>query len=499
MHTLGHVGNLLWHPRSAFVRTAQRHSKSSLFMATPLPEYLQSSRDTALSGSEKQIVAVLGNSSCDLDSFVSAHVLSYFYNRCHDTKRQKSRPTYVPLLNLPSTPSSELWRLRPEFGAVLRLAINPGIEPSSSKEQNDISKGLLAPLVTIKDLSETKLSSPLSCLKPGAESSASLPCILVDHNAPSISGFSSDDLSKRLKLVGCIDHHVDESVIPSSVQPRIVKTGIGSCTSLIVKHLRDEGLWPAASSNGQTPLLEIAKVALAPILIDTFNLRATGDKCSDTDRESVSFLESHINSAPQATTEGTPKTEQWNREAFFETIHAAKQSALDLLTMPEILEHDYKEWTETSSTSGREATIGIPSLVRSLSWLIHKSGSASRFVDDILSFAKSRDLAVVALLTKLTDPDGKFRKEIALIVAPQENKQDEDDDEMLVRAMDDFERNTSSALKLQEWHEDADLLQELSQKVEGKGGSYRVWWQGDTEKSRKQVAPALRDAVKNAT
>ena len=58
--------------------------------------------------------------------------------------------------------------------------------------------------------------------------------------------------------------------------------------------------------------------------------------------------------------------------------------------------------------------------------------------------------------------------------------------------VDGFEESAGELLRLQAWEEDGDLLRELA----GRFVVVKVWWMGDTSKSRKQVAPLLRDVVR---
>ena len=260
--------------------------------------------------------------------------------------------------------------------------------------------------------------------------------MLVDHNSPSIPGLDDEAVRSRFNVVGCIDHHVDEEYVPHGADPRIVTTGIGSCTSLVVRHLREQGLWPEVAGNsaeGGTARLaweggdveddglnQITRLALAPILIDTSSLRATGDKCSDTDREAVRFLESILTSRTGELTgsetsfsmssqqQQQQKQQQWDRNTAYNAISSAKTNSLSLLTMQETFDRDYKAWTEptTNITSGTNETItslsekdegergqkiniGITSLVKPLSWLVRHAGGVGQFVDEIEKFTTS--------------------------------------------------------------------------------------------------------------
>jgi exopolyphosphatase len=459
--------------------------------STSLARWLHLAREAVFSKStEKSLTIVLGNTSADLDSFISAVVFAYFHNR---KLSSTDRRIYVPLLNLADVPSSDLWRLRPEYGTALRLATRG----PDFKEDKDVEKSLLRDLITIADIRGDATSALHSTFVTNtgddAQNTHKQDTVLVDHNAPQIPGLSSIDITSRLNITGVIDHHLDEDTIPASADPRIVKTGIGSCTSLVVQHLRDISLWPPPSSksdstaeNHATPAL----LAIAPILIDTADLTATGDKISPVDHASVAFLESHIR----------PTYPDFDRTAFYNKIHTAKSNKLQLLSLPEILESDYKAWTETPSSTSEDLNIGIASLVQDLPWLSQHAGSSSELVEGMTYFANQpeNDLSLLALITKGNAPDGTFRKELAIVAWG----------ESAMKALEIFERDATEELKLQVWREDEEILDALGsvpqtqKQTQSEGGmgrvKYKVWWQGDVSKSRKQVAPLLREAVRKA-
>ncbi|KIV86447.1 hypothetical protein PV11_02059 [Exophiala sideris] len=374
---------------------------------------------------------VMGNPSADLDSLISAVVLSYFYNMRTETQHKSGsgsgRTTdaprtiskYIPILNLPTIRSSDLWRLRPEFGVAMRLALGEDARTIRSQDAGEQGRtSVLEEVLTIADVLDNQDSTLHGVFaQEGKEDSEKQDIILVDHNAPSIPGLDERTIETRLNVVGCIDHHVDEGHVSANADPRIITTGIGSCTSLVVKHVREQGLWPTITASKTTGeddgegIRQIARLALAPVLIDTSNLRATGDKCSDVDREVVKFLESvvttretHIETTETA---GTAKTEtgteaQWNRDAFHQVIGVAKANSLDLLSMQEVFDRDYKVWTESAASGqgGQSVNVGISSLVKPLSWLVRHAGSIEKFLDEVDRFAQQRKLEVFAMLTR---------------------------------------------------------------------------------------------------
>ena len=430
-------------------------------------------------GSPLKSTIVMGNPSADLDSFISALMTSYFYNL-----QRKGNSTFVPILNLPSVRSSDLWRMRPEYGVAVQLALGEaGSDISDGGEQGQ--KSILDELITIADVQADE-SSTLHKLFAGSQSSVAgekQSLFLVDHNAPSIPGLSDDIIKSRFTTSACIDHHVDENYTPKDAEPRIILTGIGSCMSLVVKHLRDQGLWLPQPNPGSNPALqEIAKLALAPILIDTNNLKAKGDKCSVTDREVVEFLESIITPSPARAESTSTSSPKWDREAFHTAISRTKSNSLDLLTMQEIFGRDYKVWTEPTP-SGTEVLIGISSLVRPLVWLVDHAGGSDKFLDEIEKFAmgEGNKLGVFCMLTRT----GDGKKEIAVLTF----------DDAAKEVIRQFE-GRGGELQLKRWDEEKDMSMALGQKFEGTR-SWKIWFLGDTNKSRKQVGPLLREAVKN--
>ncbi|KAI1615189.1 exopolyphosphatase [Exophiala viscosa] len=384
---------------------------------------------------------VMGNPSADLDSFISAVVFSYFYNlKAQQNSARTTTPTYIPILNLPTVRSSELWRLRPEYGVALRLALGEDARTIRKQDAGEQGKtSVLGEVLTIADVLDDRRSTLHSVFAPSPpesngdeqsklEQGKKQDIILVDHNAPALAlpGVDERTIETRLNVVGCIDHHVDEGYVSADAEPRIITTGIGSCTSLVVKHLRDQGMWPSTTASettgeddGGEGIRQIARLALAPVLIDTSNLRASGDKCSDVDREVVKFLEGIVASSkttgdtPVATT-GAASTEngneaRWNRDAFHQVIGSAKANSLDLLSMQEVFDRDYKVWTEAGKQG--QVNVGISSLVKPLSWLIGHAGSIEKFLDEVDRFADERKLGVFSMLTRAAEG-----KEVVVLV-----------------------------------------------------------------------------------
>jgi exopolyphosphatase len=457
-------------------------STKSLFSS--LSGFLSAARAACLRGLPPlaAFTIVLGNPSADLDSFIGAVVYAYFCSaRSGDPKRW-----FIPVLNLPTTPACDLWRLRPEFATALELAegrpVGHGLNGVVKDENNRV---FLEQLITISDIRLASKSTPVSLFshlraRSSLASSQKDDYVLVDHNAPTVPTVSMEDLNRHVNVTGCIDHHVDECFVPPDASPRIIKTGIGSCTSLVVQHLRDSQLWPVPGEEYATG--ELARLALAPILIDTANLTAEG-KVSDTDRDAVAFLESCIQSASTA----GPGTEDWDRKSFYRKIATTKANSLDRLTIPEIFGRDYKEWAE-STRSGEKLSIGISSIVKPITWLLRKAETAEEFLNQLHTFAHDSEhkLALFGVITTFVTESGDFQRELLLTASGKP----------ALEALKTFEAEATKELDLRPWNANSELLDLVKATASGANKSSCLWWQADVAKSRKQVAPLLREAVK---
>lgn len=308
--------------------------------------------------------------------------------------------------------------------------------------------------------------------------------ILVDHNK--LQGSLGSQYSQYVH--GVVDHHDEENVVPSATdpEPRIVEKA-GSCTSLIVR--RFQHTWDAISgvsissgaAHGQGEFVvndsaytqgwdaQIAKLALASIFIDTANLTAPG-KVEEADRQAVRYLEAKIQlSASNA--------KSWDRTRFYHEIDTAKTS-IEHLSLEEVLIKDYKEWTE----NGKK--LGISSVVKALEFIIQKTTNddTSRSMDEVLrSFMAERDLSVFAIMTAFKSKTGDFQRELLLQAL-----------EPAFATAERFSKVAVSELELDR------LNIGLARQTEPSSDSLwrNFWVQKNLAKSRKQVAPMLREALK---
>ncbi|OJJ69375.1 hypothetical protein ASPBRDRAFT_131098 [Aspergillus brasiliensis CBS 101740] len=450
-------------------------------------------------------IYVIGNPSADLDSIVSAIVYASFAH---------PRP-HVPLINLSTVPAgSELRRLRPEFIKSLWLSTHPPVPDEETWSDTPESVG---PLLQEHILTVSDFATHLKDYNNNENNTQlTADAVLVDWNALPIrtsnehrgQGSLPTLPNLTFTVIGCIDHHVDEhflAPITDPDQPFLLQPA-GSCTSLVVNMLDKMDRWRRTSATTSSPSelaseLQLAKLAMSAILIDTANFTAK-EKVTDSDTLAYSFLRSKINAISNRDSDGAGKT--WDHNKYYEEVVAAKQGSLDLLTLREVLERDYKDWSErpsspspsSSSSKKWEVKIGICSMVRSLPWLERKAGGAGALLDGVVEYATREELDVVMVMTAFSGAEGKFCRELLVCARGGDG----------VRGVEVFEEQAGVQLGLDKWRVlDGDEESKSSELGEVKwengddGQPWRKWlWvQEDVTKSRKQVAPLIRDAMKS--
>lgn len=408
-------------------------------IATFLTKAKQSLAASLNSKGEHPAAFVIGNESADLDSITSA--LVYGYIQSHTQANRNSNRYIIPVTNIPS---SQL-RLRPELAALLKHA---NLKPSD--------------LVTLDDLGKPENFLP----------QASTEWTLVDHNI--LQGNLGRNYIDR--VTGAIDHHVDEGKVPKDAKPRIIEP-TGSCCSHVSNYCQNA--WSSISSSGlaseashgqgddvpddaayaSTWDAQLAKLALASILIDTVNLKAK-HKVTDHDHTAIKFLESKISASPRI-------GPTYNRDAFFKEINDSKCD-LDELTGEEILEKDYKSWSEG------DIKLGISSCVRSIKYLQSKEQDLTPV---LLEFAKARNLDVFAVMCAHNE-NPQFERQL-LLLAVKEGKG--------VEVAKTFAETKAEELQ----------LHDSSTEVNGSAVPWlKLWEQSNVSASRKRVAPLLREVMR---
>lgn len=301
--------------------------------------------------------------------------------------------------------------------------------------------------------------------------------VLVDHNVLTgalAKAFGNGDGEGRGVVDGCIDHHDDEGVVPPDARLRVIEK-CGSCMSLVVEECAKA--WEALgeeekggkSEDGDMKKInaQLAKLALAPILIDTTNL-GDANKTTPRDERAVAVAEAWIADA----------ADSYDRAKFFAELSALKAD-LSPLSIYDILRKDYKEWVEEGN--GSSLKLGTSSIAQPIAFLVDKAGGEEELVKELEAWATRKELDVVALLTAC-EKDGVFMRD--LLVWARNGPE-------VVKAVKGlFEGNGKETLGLSTWGEgrlDAE---------DGEGSWRRCWRQAGLRYSRKQIAPMLREALK---
>ncbi|KAG8628007.1 hypothetical protein KVT40_003880 [Elsinoe batatas] len=393
---------------------------------------------------QSPVTFVIGNESADLDSISSAIIYSYIATI---SPQPISPPVvHIPLLNMPRTDLP----LRPEL---LHLLPHANITPSH--------------LLTLSDLGD--LSTLPTRLRPD-----NTRWILVDHN--SLSGVLGQHYAHR--VVGCIDHHVDDGKVPldTGVEPRVIETA-GSCTSLVMRHFREK--WDAwfltvsfsGAANGQGDNLiedgafatlwdaQVALLGLGAVLVDTACLK-DGNKTEDVDREVVGYLEAKVGMSGKV-------GRGYSREGFWEGVQRAKED-LDGMGIRDVLRRDYKEWVEG------KGKLGTGAVVRGWEDLEGKARGEGKVLGEVCrGFAEEMGLTVFSFMTGYV-VEGEFRRQLMVGAESREGRE----------VVERFRKECSEGLRLEEIRH-----------VDEEGWVSYVWQQRNLAASRKQIAPMLRKAI----
>lgn len=376
-------------------------------------------------------VSLTANSFLDLDTICTSVVLAYLRTY---TSTSKSDTLYIPISNLPRA------------DLPLRLELLPVLARANITTSDFIT---LSDLPSIKDES-TRIPSEKTRW------------ILIDHNA--LQG----DLGRVYgsRVVGCIDHHVEEHKVPENTgdEPRVIDIS-GSCASLVVDYCREAWAALAEKSTDEESKIwdaEIASMALGPILIDTGNL-ADKVKTTHFDVDSAQFLEKFI----MAQNKGFIQTDYWQQ------ISDAKHN-IDSLDLAAVLRKDYKQWDEASNT------LGISSTIQNITYLLKKAGNREAFLAAFKKHSEERNLSMVCLMASFHD--GKEYTRELFLWAWGENG---------VKAAKQFEEDCTKELGLEKWGNG-------TLDLDGETEWRRCWWQRKTEHSRKRVAPLMRTSIKQA-
>ncbi|KAJ1333451.1 exopolyphosphatase [Microdochium nivale] len=492
----------------------------------------------------RPLTFVVGNESADLDSLCSALVLAYFKSQPAltspssssssssssapqpATPRQPSGTLHIPLCNLARADLV----LRPELTAVLRgAALTPDdvltlddLPPSTSPDSPPSTSSPPPPPPSSAAAAEAAL---LPVLKP-----EDTRWVLVDHNVPT-GRLAREYTDKGGVVVGCIDHHEDEGRLPRAgdCDPRVVEKS-GSCMSLIVEHCRaawDDAASSSSSSGGQSQEQQkqqqqeqkqldnqLAHLILAPILIDTNNLR-DANKTTSHDTKVVEYVEQTKVTSPFFKGEGDAGgSSRYDRDAYFSHISAIK-SDISAMSLRDILRKDYKEWTEDQyhqqGQQGQQLRLGTMSVPQPMAYLLEHTcrGDRDALLRGLAQWTAEKQLDIASIMTAYEDAEsGGFARDLFLWApaarggkkAEEEKEEKEDGSGDVgggkgVDAAKRFVERHGDELKLITWREG---LLDSAGAADDVDGFRRCWTQGTLKNSRKQIAPMLRGAMRGA-
>jgi exopolyphosphatase len=263
--------------------------------------------------------------------------------------------------------------------------------------------------------------------------------------------------------------------------------------SLVLDHCKST--WDALSASpcaDGTPAAEcdahLARIALAPILIDTTKLTSK-EKTTDWDIRAAQLAESKLLSAPSPTAAVQSQSQSrshpqphaeggYDRTAYYDTLAALKEQ-IQGLSYRDILRKDYKRWSEGP------LALGVSTVVQGLGYVMREVGDKSRgaFLDALKGWAGEQRLDVAAVMT-LSRPEGVFTRELLVWGLNSEG----------AKVVREFERRFGETLGLEGWNGG-----ELDERGYEEGELRVCWRQKGVQYSRKQVAPMLREAMRESS
>ena len=195
------------------------------------------------------------------------------------------------------------------------------------------------------------------------------------------------------------------------------------------------------------------------------------------DREMVEYLEAKINMSPK-------DARSWDRDSFYKEITSAKKD-IDAIALDGILKKDYKQWTENGMK------LGMSSVVKPLEFMackaaIEQSNTESignAFITAVQEFIAARELTIFAITTHSKSGEGQRQRQIFLQAEGP-----------AIEAAKRFAADAADELGLE--HLSLDGIPKETSDSHHAGCFRRVWQQQRVDKSRKQIAPLLRQAMR---
>ncbi|KAI8323604.1 DHH phosphoesterase [Martensiomyces pterosporus] len=412
--------------------------------------------DPCLGQLGSKLTLVLGNESADLDSMVSSISLAYALSQ----SQASSSPPPIPIININRADLA----LRPECDLLLRETLvaegSRGVEDLTFIDDFDLH-------AVLQQFSGASTSD--GYVVPELE------VWLTDHNAP-----ASRQAFLEPYVKGIVDHHVDEGKCEGAEWRQVEM--VGSCTTLVARKIKELGD-PVDKS--------LARMLLAPVLIDTSNLNPAAKRATSKDVAVVEWLDPLVDwsqpavgisaTAPQPVPEDDAPEESLaaaNAGELYKTLDKLK-GKVSHLSSYDLLRKDYKQW-QVADMSGKPWAVGISSIsYRLKKWLKRDGKKAIESAIHEWTETQGLDMALVMTHGKAKNASGtKVYGRDLTVAFRQDGKQPNDVQELLVRGL-----RSAEVLGLQDYFEDS------------RGGDTLFFSQGRIESSRKQVFPAVKGVI----
>lgn len=293
---------------------------------------------------------------------------------------------------------------------------------------------------------------------------------LVDHN-----NIQGDELHKayddgKIEIVGILDHHADEGEFLKA-DPRIIRT-CGSNSSLVFNYFYEKFF-----SNDQQffdKQHEVMELLLGPLLIDT---NCMSQKVEEPDTIAFKNYQKGLgNQFQQLFISENGKSEIEN---FHSTLKAAKKD-FEGFSFMDTLRKDYKQFT----FSGGDR-VGFSSLGKSFKWIFtnYSKEEIEKTLADAL-VANKLDLLVMS--DSFTRKDTyKYTREFAYYYEDKDKARYED-----------LYKYAQEPLQL---NDNVYGIEKIRSKIEAvnQKGHYKLFDQGNTAASRKQIVPIVKDILES--
>ncbi|PVV05173.1 hypothetical protein BB560_000310 [Smittium megazygosporum] len=434
---------------------------------------------------KKQLTIVLGNQAADLDSMVSSIAFSYYLSLLPsaDQKHNLQDNLILPVINIKA---SEL-RLRKDCEYVLSsfLSFETGSKKSALGffiDELEEPMQILNETVNYKEIQSKRV-------------------YIVDHN---VLTFEQNFLSKYVS--GIVDHHFDEKKY-SNLDPRLIRP-VGSCTSLVALLLRTRFKELGLQNYSEIMPKSLVLALIAPILIDTHNMKAPGDKITDIDRDSVDWLLSILETysldtfkIDSSTNDFELKDEHLNskfqKKIFFKHLSKLKKD-ISSYSMLDLFEKDFKQLRISGADHLPYIQVGISSIPARLESILPSESHIKDMSAACAEICENKTLDIFILLThgsiKQDIEVSVYGREFVIFFSPNLDKS------FCTRMIESLTLHTNLALCPYSNTNYKNILQHTADQKRKSydnslGNNMFLFTQENVAASRKQVIPIINDIL----